>query len=342
MHIERLTLHGLYAVLRLGLLAVERMTQPNKTLESWLELPLTDIDRASLRSACGESRTRMGGYYRLYAEKKLISSALRRSDGASLLRLARSLDITDYSEFSFRLQDGQGVVIALPHYGHYVVTAINLMEHFRERRDIYMLYGSPEHHPGNALFDVLSGILFGDATCRAKRLHADSRGLATAVRALKAGAILITMPDVCPDEQHAYVIPFLRRQLEIPLGTASLARRSGASLIPAISRHEGPLRFSTLFGKGVSTGLPADRADRALAQASDYGATLKMFEFFETIMAENPTHWQYALGHYASRSPFPVMDPSDVEPTWRCIRDVNPILHAPPVAIELACQEQCQ
>lgn len=330
-------IRALITLARPSLMAIAGIRRPTRTLDTWLDLRLTTADHATLYTICEEGSAHVGDYYRLYAEKKLIASTLRRCDRPSLLSLARSIDQTDYSQFTATLQGGQGLVIALPHYGHYIVTAINVMEHIRDQRDVYMLYGDPKHHPGNELFDALSRILFVGQHCRARILHADARGLATALRALRTGAILITMPDVCPDEQHAYVIPFLRRQLEIPLGTASLARRSGAALIPAISHCEGPLRIRALFGDHIQVAEHQQSEDQILSQASDYEATLKMFGFFEGVMKRSPLHWQYVITHYGLDSPFPETTPSEVDTTWLALQESNHLLrdHSHAIAIDL-------
>ncbi|WP_312319720.1 hypothetical protein [Stenotrophomonas sp.] len=324
---------------RIGLKSAAWIRQPSQKIEKWLELQLSDEDHHAIHTACVEANSHLGDYYRLYAEKKFIASTLRRCNRESLLSLARSMDRTDYPALTASLEREQGAVIALPHYGHYIITAINLMEHARDRRDVFMLYGNPKKHPGNELFDTLSDILFESPQCRARKLHADARGLATALRALKTGGMVITMPDVCPDEHHAYMIPFLGRRLEIPLGTASLARRSGAALIPAISHCDGPLNIRTLFGQQIDTRDLRSKECTAFSQVDDYRATVEMFVFFESVMRDSPLRWQYVIGHYASSSTFPETRPSDVEATWRTIQESNHLLCARSTAIPLDSQE---
>lgn len=327
---------------RIPLKASAWIRQPNNKIEEWLELQLSTEDHHAIHTATLEGTSHLGDYYRLYAEKKLIASALRRCDRISLLSFPQSIDSTDYSQFISALKREQGVVVALPHYGHYIITAINLMEHAREQRDVFMIYGDPKNHPGNELFDTLSDILFEGRQCRARKLHADARGLATALRALKAGGMVIMMPDVCIDERHAYVIPFLSRQLEIPLGTASLARRSGAALIPIMSHCEGPLKIKTLFGPPIEMGDLRRQERPAFIQADEFLATVEMFGFFESVMKDSPLRWQYVIGHYASSSAFPEARPSDVEATWQAIQETNYLLRARSTAIALDLQERRQ
>lgn len=329
-------------LVRIPLMSAAWIRQPNQKIEKWLQLQLSNEDHRTIHTACEEANSHLGYYYRLYAEKKLIASALRGCNRSSLLSLARSMDRTDYPALTASLECEHGAVIALPHYGHYIITAINLMEHAREHRNVFMLYGDPKKHPGNELFDTLSDVLFESRQCRAKKLHADARGLATALRALKAGGMVITMPDVCPDEHRAYMIPFLGRRLEIPLGTASLARRSGAALIPAISHCEGPLNVRTLFGHKIETRDLRRKECTAFSDADDYRATVEMFGFFENVMRDSPLRWQYVLAHYASNSAFPETSPSDVEATWRTIQESNHLLCARSTPIALDSQETRQ
>ena len=327
---------------RAVLMASICIRRPGKRVEVWLDLQLSAEDHDSLQTAIQEENAKLGDYYRIYAEKKWIASALRGFDRTRLLCIARSIDQTDYSLLTSTLKHGKGAVIALPHYGHYIISAINLMDHVRERRDVFMLYGSPKNHPGNELFDVLSPILFGERNSGAQVLHSDARGLATALRALRAGAVVITMPDVCPDEHHAFMIPFLKRQLEIPLGTASLARRSGAALIPAISCCEGTLRVRTIFGCHVQTETPRQSERQECSQANDYRSTMEMFDFFESVIKDNPLHWQYVIQHYGSGSSFPTSEPSELEATWQYLQASNPLLRNRDIAIALDTQDAWQ
>ena len=83
---------------RIPLKASAWIRQPNNKIEKWLELQLSTEDHHAIHTATLEGTSHLGDYYRLYAEKKLIASALRRCNQISLLSFAQSIDSTDYSD----------------------------------------------------------------------------------------------------------------------------------------------------------------------------------------------------------------------------------------------------
>ena len=95
-------------------------------------------------------------------------------------------------------------------------------------------------------------------------IHNTRAGLVKAIRGLQQGAVVIIMPDVYQDESETYQLPFCGRPLSVMLGTAALARKTGAGVLPMIARAESTgIRFSNLAGPllrpgGIDAGAERD------------------------------------------------------------------------------------
>lgn len=76
----------------------------------------------------------MDSYYSWYQSKASISSQLADLCRPSLLEAVHCIDRSDYSSIDGKLPADRGVVIALPHHGHYILSAVRLMEHIRHLR----------------------------------------------------------------------------------------------------------------------------------------------------------------------------------------------------------------
>ncbi|MBF9137469.1 hypothetical protein I5W36_07375 [Stenotrophomonas maltophilia] len=90
--------------------------------EQQLGLHLSDSERVAIHSACRMSGLDLDSYYRWYRQKSTISSQLAQLDRHSLLEGIRCIDRSDYSSINARLPSDRGVVIALPHHGHYILS----------------------------------------------------------------------------------------------------------------------------------------------------------------------------------------------------------------------------
>jgi hypothetical protein len=69
---------------------------------------------------------------------------------------------------------------------------------------------------------------------------------------------------------------------------------------------------------------------------------MEMFDFFESVIKDNPLHWQYVIQHYGSGSSFPNSEPSELEATWQYLQASNPLLRNRDIAIALDTQDAWQ
>lgn len=281
--------------------------------EQQLGLVLSDEERSAIRSACEVSGLGLDSYYRWYQSKASIRSQLAHLDRASLLEAVHGIDRSDYSSIDEKLPKGRGAVIALPHHGHYIVSAVRLMEHIRHLRDIYILYGDPKNHAGNDLFDDLYRRLFAHAGSRAGIIHSNAGGIATALRALKKGAVVIMMPDVHRIREETYCIPFIGRPLDIMLGTAAMARRTGSCILPIVSVVDRELRGCAAIGDPVE---PTQTRASLPSEAADYWTTAQFYRFLESSMQPQIIYWQYIRQHFMKNSRFPTFHPNTIDDAW--------------------------
>jgi len=282
-------------------------------VEQRLGLTLSDREREAIYSACQVSGFGLDTYYRWYRQKSAISSKLAHLDHHSILQAIHCIDRSDYSSINEKLPNDRGVVIALPHHGHYILAAVRLMEHIRHLRNVHILYGDPRDHAGNDLFDDLYRRLFDRAGCRAGIIHSNGRGIAKALRALKNGEAIIMMPDVHRHREETYCIPFLGRPLDIMLGTAAMARKTGSCILPVVSVVDAALQATTVFGDTVE---PTLRRAAPSSDVSDYWTTLDIFQFFERAMGPQIIYWQYVRQHFLKKSEFPIFYPSTMDEAW--------------------------
>ncbi len=278
-----------------------------------LGLVLSDGERSAIRSACEFSGLALDSYYRWYQSKASIRSQLANLDRASLLEAVNGIDQSDYSLINEKIPTERGVVIALPHHGHYILSAVRLMEHLRHLRDIYIFYGDPKSHAGNDLFDDLYRRLFAHAGSRAGIIHSNAGGIATALRALKKGAVVIMMPDVHRFREETYCIPFLGRPLDIMLGTAAMARRTGSCILPVVSVVDCELRASAAMDDRVE---PTQTRTSLPPEAADYWTTVKIYRFLERSMGPQIIYWQYVRQHFMKTSSFPKLHPNTIDDAW--------------------------
>lgn len=285
-------------------------------LDKLLQISLPPDEFSAVKDACDRSGARFGAFYYWYLQKKLMADQVRRLDRPAMLNAIKRLDHTDYAQLNIPDNHSQGLLVAIPHHGHYIFSIVGLVERLRRTREVLIFYGSPKTHAGNELFDELHACLFGDPDSNARVVHDTRGGMAQAMRGLQHGAAVIIMPDVYKHERDTYLIPFCDRPLNVMLGTAILARKTNSAILPAVS-HPSPTRlsFRTEFGQV----LDGNRAVNFEAKSSygfvhdDYRTTIDVFRFLEESMRNEIMYWQYCRSHYTRKSPFPTIEKESLD-----------------------------
>jgi lauroyl/myristoyl acyltransferase len=276
-------------------------------LERALGLEFTDETMRGVESACRYAGVPLGAYYHWYLQKRVLLSCLRRMHRTALLALVARLDGSDYVELDRTLEDPRGVILAIPHYGHYILSIVAAIDRLRARRRVLVFYASPAVRVGNAMFDRLHDMLFGGDS-HSEAVHDDRAGIAKAARALRDGGVVVIMPDAYRRERDTVLVPFHGYAMNCALGTAALARRTGAHVLPALSAPaRTSLEFKTRFAPRVSS-VPSGNP-----RHDDYTLTAKMFAAYEAMMGRSVLYWQSAGTHFGNQPPFPVVDVAELE-----------------------------
>jgi hypothetical protein len=294
-----------------------------RCLERYLETPLSDSDEAALRVACVRSGIRFGAFYHLYFQKKVISKIWRTIQRDAILRMIRDLDQSNYAALDVALAQQHGLLLALPHHGLYINTIVAVTERVRRSRDIYIFYGDPTTHSGNEVFDSLcKRIWLNDPASRVQIIYDNRAGIIKAIRALKDGAAVIIMPDVFKNELDTFQIPFCGRALNIMLGTAVLARKTGSAILPIVCRPIGSgMNFVTEQGPYLSPEMPLEGEGSTDENLLNYRTMLKVFRYYESVMDQRIIYWQFARQMYANHAEFPLLDHSNVEAASNLLTD---------------------
>lgn len=285
----------------------------SSVIERLLKIPLSDDDISSLNTACARSRVRIGEYYHWYLKKLIISQRIRNIDAHSVRGMLSRCDHTDYSVLDGVAQKPGGLLVAIPHHGHYILSIVGAVEYLRQSRDVSIFYGDPKTHAGNEIFDTIHRVLWSSPTARVQVIYDTRSGIAKAIRGLQNGAVVIILPDVYKDNDETFLLPFCGRALNVMLGTAALARRTRANILPMVSQPRGlGVGFSTIWGPVLWAAQAIDDSAGAGTNITDYRATVAMFRFFEEVMDGSVIYWQYVRQHYMSEIEFPVLTPESI------------------------------
>lgn len=283
---------------------LRRFNRRIPALENVMDCTLTAIEAAAVARACSHAGVRFGAFYAWKAEQMALIAALRGLGKDRILALIRRNDHTDYAYADAAMADPRGLLIALPHHGHFVSSIVALCDRLRHQREIFVFYDPPRVHASNKIFDVLHECLFSDDAIRVTILHNNRAGIVRAMRELRAGQVVVIMPDAYRNVDDTYQVPFCGAQRNTMLGTATIARRTGAHVLPTVSRPgPGLFEFTTAFGllldPCVGTGLTGSELH------ADFRTTMALFSRFEPLMSGQLHYWQYAPGHVASHQGTP-------------------------------------
>ena len=293
---------------------MRRLRRQVPLLDRLLQVGLDAREFEAVSQACARSGERFGAYYHWYLQKLLVARRVRNLDRDAMLAMVARMDRSDYAPLDAACAHDGGLVLAIPHHGHYILSIVALLEQLRHRREVFVFYGSPTTHAGNDVFDRLHECLYREPGSGTHVIHDDRAGLARALRGLHDGAAVIIMPDAYRNERETYALPFCGRPLNAMLGTAAMARKTRSAVLPVVSQPAATrLEFRSVFSACIEP--PADAASGAPEDVvhADYRATAAMFRDFERTMGDSILHWQHARTHYARRAAFPELDPEALQ-----------------------------
>jgi len=183
--------------------------------------------------------------------------------------------------FLSALATGRPLILATPHTVASVLGCVAIARKLRGSRRFAVLYQSEERNAGLPALFQRAGV--------AVVLLSGVGGVVRALEVLKHGGCLATMPDVFDDVSDTIVVPFFGRWLRIAGGTAFLAKRSAALLVPGYVTTRRGLVVRLEAAAPIDAGAEASGDERQ----DLFALTCRMFAEFERRIARAPEHWLY-------------------------------------------------
>jgi len=161
--------------------------------------------------------------------------------------IGRHVDYDGAIEAERLFEEPRPLIFATPHYGAITVACAAAAHLLRQRKVLNVFFDKERH-------GLKLGAFFESAGIQASTLLGGLAGIRTALRALERGECLAILPDAFDDIDRTLVVPFFSRLLRVASGTASLALRSSALIVPAFAapRHD--------FGLRITLALPSTHA----------------------------------------------------------------------------------
>lgn len=287
-----------------------------RLLEIILGLDLASEELTSITTACAYGNTTLGVYYHWKITQWASAVMLKKLDTQNTMKLVANSDRTSYERIDSLATTARGILIATPHYGHFVLSIVSLAKRLSRVRPVFVFYDPPAAHASNEIFDDLHQRLFGELASNVVVIHNNRAGIARAVRELRLGAAVVIMPDVYKDVDATYQISFCDRIRNVMLGTATLARKTDALILPMLSKPLGVTRFQSVFGQVLAPlDDVGDRRDPERMIYADYLVVAKLFSQLEQLMGRNVVQWQYSRSHFATQHRLPHLPEADLEHT---------------------------
>ena len=184
----------------------------------------------------------------------------------------------------------QATIIVTPHYGHFMHAALRVAIDNSDRT-VCFFYNPNERNPYAETTDELIDRV--NASC--VKIRNDRKGLVSVMRALRKGAVLCMMPDQITPEGEISYVPFFGRFFGVMRGTAFLAQKTGAQIVPAFCHCDEAGQLVLEYRPPLT---PASSLDD---ETQIYSLTMALFREIEEKLRQAPEHWRYWI-QFARRS----------------------------------------
>lgn len=237
---------------------------------------------------------------------------LRASDGPSIARFVeRRTTLADDGRLRQLADSDAPVVFFTPHYGLPALAGAHIAYALAGRKRYNTFFASPDDNPTTAGFREFFDRLGTGVAC----IMAGERAAVTALKALRRGEALSMQPDVF-DNRHASaaVVPFLGGLAFAMTGTAHLAIRAGARVVPLYAWRDTASRDARFV---VRVHEPLAFEPSGEMDADAYRLTALIHRHMESQILAAPEHWLY-WGAFASRTvPGIRMSANPASDEWR-------------------------
>jgi lauroyl/myristoyl acyltransferase len=250
------------------------------------------------------------GFPRAMLEAVLRAQLLKRNVSrfpAAALRAFCAQNIEYGGEFTAAqvLAETRPLIFATPHYGAPLVGCVALAHLMHGRKVLNAFYDKERYGAELGPFLERGGL-------RAAASLGGLAGVRTAMRALTRGECLAILPDAFEHIEQTLVVPFFGRLLRVASGTAFLALRSRALIVPAFAVPRRKFGLCMTFGNPIDpASISADDESQAL-----FTLTHLLFARIEAQLRLAPEHWLYWATLPRVSTPFgapPLGDPQLIE-----------------------------
>jgi len=183
-----------------------------------------------------------------------------------------------FAQYAFN--SGRPVILAAPHFGAAPVGFVAAVHRMAGHRVLNLFYDTTRPAPRLEALFARGGV---DATT----LLSGFPGVVAAMRALSRNEYLVMMPDAFDDITYTLAVPFFGRMLRVAPGTAFLALRTGAWVVPVFAVPTRALGLHVTFGRPLDSHRFAGMED---AQAI-FMLNRALFASFEREIRRAPEHW---------------------------------------------------
>ena len=173
------------------------------------------------------------------------------------------------------------LIFATPHYGAPVAALVASAQLLRGSRTLNVFYDKAQQSEHLQYFFARAGI----------QTHGQLGGLSgirNSLRALERGECLAILPDAFEDIAQTLVVPFFDRLLRVASGTAFLALRSGALIVPTFAMPARTLGLHVQVGDPIDP-LRLGPVDQAQAI---FALSRLLFVRIEEQLRFAPEHWR--------------------------------------------------
>lgn len=279
---------------------INRRIVRSRLAERILQISLDKYQVRSMTEGLRLSGKSWGDFYSWKLTQFRMSAQIRHGSASHIRAKIRSADASCYQALK-NLPD-TGVLLALPHYGHFAHTVVGIADALVSSRKVLVFYDSPQKLGSNAFFDALAAKLFS-GNANFEIVHNNRRGMITAVKGLQSGSVVIIMPDVYEPSQEIYRVRFASGSRLAALGTAFLARKTGSCVLPCLSapiEHGFETRYGTLIDCSSPIASPTSVGPELW---KDYAVMTHVLAQLDCLMGANYVPWQYISSNFTNSVP---------------------------------------
>jgi len=309
---------------------IDRIKSRSRLIERIFDICMTEDEYRSVEKACELQGSYIGSFYKWKFIQWAVISEGRRLNSEEIKRFVTWADRSSYSGLISSLECSCGILVAMPHYGHFLLSIGALAYRIQEKRTVNIFFDPPDKHATNAVFVEICEKMYKEYR-NVNILHNNKSGLLRAIKELRRGAVVVIMPDVFEKIDDTYDISFLGRTRCVALGAAYLARITGAIIVPSLSRLHGRFCFESVFGEPIKCNEFSGSFDKIASIIYDYKNTSLLFRRLEYLMGKDLIQWQYIRGHFNAPPPLPELPYGSVG------KYLELFLSDPRIKVDLSC-----